>query len=230
MSEARLQESKTENDYSTVFYDCPVCSQQMGVEPHLFGEIISCPNCDHEFKVEPPSAVPSRHRPAHPEELPHINREADEETLLGTYHPAMFRAHPLLYSIYVLGIVLGLGGMIYSFAVVLDPVTFWIIFVTSSIIATVCLCLGLAWWIKTLATTLTVTSKRTRVWRGIFSKETSEVQHDDVRNIQVDQTIWERLFRVGTIAISSSGQDDLEVVVHGIPHPSDIADLIRRRQ
>jgi hypothetical protein len=43
----------------------------------------------------------------------------------------------------------------------------------------------------------------------------------------------ERLFGVGTIAISSAGQGDIEIVVPGIPSPNKIKEIIdgsRRQQ
>jgi uncharacterized membrane protein YdbT with pleckstrin-like domain len=64
----------------------------------------------------------------------------------------------------------------------------------------------------------------------ILSKSTNEVRHKDVRNIQVEQTILQRLFGVGTIAISSAGQSGMEIEVSGIPGPQKMADMIRKYQ
>ena len=230
MSDTQFKEKKDENDFSTVYYNCPTCGQKMGVEPHLFNETVTCPNCEHSFKIEPPTAKPSDTYPDNPTEIPHISSEANEETTLATFHPAMFRAHPMRHMMLVLGMIAGGFGLVYAFVVALDPITFWIITSIALVIGLVSAGAMLIWWLKTIATTLTVTSKRTTVWRGIIAKETSEVQHDDVRNIQIDQSVLERLLGVGKIAISSSGQDGLEVVVKGVPTPADIAAMIRRRQ
>jgi len=48
--------------------------------------------------------------------------------------------------------------------------------------------------------------------------------------MQVDQNAIQRILNVGSIAISSSGQDDLEIYVKGIPDPNDVADFIRKMQ
>ena len=87
-----------------------------------------------------------------------------------------------------------------------------------------------AWWIRLQFRVLRITEKRTLFRKGIFSKATNEVQHDDVRNIQMDQTFFQRLVGVGDLAISSSGQDDMEIDVRGISRPEEVVQLIRRYQ
>ena len=59
---------------------------------------------------------------------------------------------------------------------------------------------------------------------------TNEVQHDDVRNIKSERNLLERLFNYGDIALSSSGQDDMEIVVHDVPDPDGIIEIIRQHQ
>ena len=82
------------------------------------------------------------------------------------------------------------------------------------------------WWLDCLGTTLTVTTKRTTLRRGILSKKTNDVWHRDVRNIQVKQGILQRLLGVGTIGISSAGQGDVEIAVNGMPNPEKVRRFI----
>jgi uncharacterized membrane protein YdbT with pleckstrin-like domain len=86
------------------------------------------------------------------------------------------------------------------------------------------------WIISSFATTLTVTDSRTILQQGIVRRDTSEVQHDDVRNIKLDQSIWQRLLGVGKISISSSGQDEMEIVADNLPRPAGIVAMIRDHQ
>ena len=86
------------------------------------------------------------------------------------------------------------------------------------------------WWLQTRFRSVTVTSKRTLYTQGIFSKQTSEVQHDDVRNMQVNQSFFDRLVGVGHLAISSSGQDDMEIDVRGLKSPQRVIDIVREYQ
>ena len=82
------------------------------------------------------------------------------------------------------------------------------------------------WWLKIKGTTLTVTSERTSCRRGILSKAISEVWHRDIRNVQLNQSLLQRILGVGTIGISSAGQNEVEINVSGIPDPEQVKRLI----
>lgn len=120
-----------------------------------------------------------------------------EEKILYESHPSMFRNHPFWFSLCVILSLVGVGLII--------------LFV---------------WWLKCKATTLTVTTEQTTLRKGILSKYTNDVFHSNVRNIQVGQTFFQRMFDVGYIGISSAGQAGLEIEVQGIPHPHQVKDLI----
>jgi membrane protein YdbS with pleckstrin-like domain len=78
----------------------------------------------------------------------------------------------------------------------------------------------LRWWLNCKVTTLTITDRKTILRRGILSKSVSEVWHRDVRNVQIDQSFFQRLLGVGTLKVSSAGQSGFEIDVSGLPHPS----------
>ena len=59
-----------------------------------------------------------------------------------------------------------------------------------------------------------------------MSKFTNEILHSHVRNIQINQSIFQRLMHVGSIGISSSGQAGIEIFIRGIPHPYDVKRII----
>ena len=86
------------------------------------------------------------------------------------------------------------------------------------------------WWLKTKAAMLTVTNKRTIQRTGLISKKTTEVLHRDVRNIQIDQSVFQRLFGVGSIGISSAGQSGIEILFTGVRDPDGVKTLIDRNR
>ena len=88
----------------------------------------------------------------------------------------------------------------------------------------------LAWWVSARFTMLIITNKRTTYRVGILSRDVSEIRHQDVRNLQVDQNAFQRITAVGDIGISSAGQEDIEIQAKNIPHPNRIADIIRQLQ
>ena len=84
----------------------------------------------------------------------------------------------------------------------------------------------LTWWLKCLSVTLTVTTQKTIKRTGILSKATTEVYHEDVRNIQVRQTWFQRICKVGSIGIGSAATSGLEIVLDGILNPDKVKSII----
>lgn len=116
-------------------------------------------------------------------------------------HPAMFRAHPFWFILFVLLIAaFGLG-----------------------------LLFLLYWYIKTRATSLTITANDLLYERGILSKERLAVSLRHVRSVQVNQTFVNRILGVGTIEISTAG-DEPEFTVADLPDPHEVREAISRAQ
>lgn len=126
--------------------------------------------------------------------------EQKEETLL-IINPAMFRGEPVGFIICVALIPLGIG-----------------------------IVLLLLWWLQCRFTTYTITNLRTIAQTGILSRNTNEVRHIDVRNLQVNQDVFQRMFGFGSVAISSAGQSDIELTMVRVENPHKIADIIRQHQ
>ncbi len=85
-------------------------------------------------------------------------------------------------------------------------------------------------WLRCKATRLIVTDSRTILHHGLLSRKTNEVRHEDVKNLQVTQGFFDRIFNLGTLELSSAGQSDVEIQVAGIPGPEKLAALIRDHQ
>jgi len=152
----------------------------------------------------------------------------DGERILYEAHPSMFRNHPIWF---ILTCLLCVSGLLLPF---LPFETRWS---TKAIEILVPLLIGLGvffvWWLKIKGTTLTVTTERTSCRRGILSKAITEVWHQDIRNVQLNQSFLQRILNVGTIGISSAGQNEVEVNVSGIPDPERVKQAIdehRRRE
>lgn len=120
----------------------------------------------------------------------------NEETLY-VASPSMFRNHPL--------------GFVVS--VILCPVVIGIV-------------IFVIWYLRARSTELTVTNLRTRLHEGWLSRSITEVWHRDIRNVQLTQTVAQRIFGTGRIGISSSGQSGIEIDVSGLRDPDQIKALI----
>ena len=116
-------------------------------------------------------------------------------------HPAMFRAHPFWFILFVLLIAAsGIGLLILLY-----------------------------WYIKTRATALTVTEHELMYERGILSKDRLSVSLRHVRSVHVTQGFVNRVLGVGTIQISTAG-DEPEFTVKDLPDPHEIREAISRAQ
>ena len=116
-------------------------------------------------------------------------------------HPAMFRAHPFWFMLAVLLILaFGIGILILLY-----------------------------WYIKTRATTLTVTDQELMYERGILSKDRTSVSLKHVRSVHVTQGFINRILGVGTIQISTAG-DLPEFTIADLPDPHVIREAIAKAQ
>jgi hypothetical protein len=123
---------------------------------------------------------------------------ASTEQVLYSSHPAMFGNSPFMFVFLILLIPIFGLGLVFLFL----------------------------WWLDIQGTTLTITNLRTILRRGIFSKFTSDILHQDVRNVQVQQSFFQRITGVGDVGISSSAQSTIEIEVSGIPSPENVRELI----
>ncbi len=220
---------------------CPYCGHEVETTLEHTTETVTCPNCKKPFEMEIPSAkVTSVREVSDTSESEHFADEPGERTLFKV-HPAIFRQRPLGTLVVVLVIAACLYGLWMAWmrgdtprdasllgSTTLTEINWWLWLSLTGLILVVGT-LGY-WMIEKYATTLTVTDSRTIFQRGIISRDTSEVQHDDVRNIKIDQTFYQRLIGLGQIAISSSGQDDMEIVASGFANPGHIVQTIREHQ
>ena len=123
------------------------------------------------------------------------------ETVLYKDSPAMFRNRPVLFLVCCALIPVGIGLVV--------------LFV---------------WWLRCLATSLVITDRRVTLRQGLLSKDTNDVLIADIRNVKVRQNLLQRIFGVGTVAVSTSGQSDMEIEVHGVQAPARIKAIIDDRR
>ncbi|MEN1680680.1 MAG: PH domain-containing protein [Planctomycetota bacterium] len=211
-----------------LLYRCPVCDVDIAAPPRMIGEVVRCPieTCNQPIMVEAPRAEFIGVAPEGADQAAVARTSPiDQERTLLSLHPSWWRNSPIKFSSGVFGAVAAAIGVIWGL-VAWNAILGWL-----SVAAFLFIGVSMAiWYIDMIATTLVITTRRTTLRKGIFEKNTNEVQHDDVRNIQVEQNVFDRMLGVGTLKISSSGQDDLEIVVPGILHPAKVADTIRSSQ
>ena len=153
---------------------------------------------------------------------PHAVRTPEKDICV--VRPAMFRAHPLRGASLVLLLI---GGVVLAiWSVRAEAVGSWLVWPGIAMMAG-----AGGWWLSWYLSAhlwikLRISNKRTVRRQGIIRRHTSEVLHDHVRNIEIKQSFVQRMFNVGYLGISSSGQDGIEIEILDIPEPYKVKALI----
>ena len=208
--------------------ECDNCERTFDARPEDAGGKMPCPFCGDVNRIparagsEAAKAKPkpgSEPKPAEADLPPDSGPERD----ICVVHPAMFRAHPFRYlalvGLFLVGLILAVGAggeSIWGWLrwpgilMILGAIAWWVVWFVFAHL-----------WVK-----LTISNKRTVRHEGIIRRNTSEVLHDHVRNVEIRQSFWQRLLKVGYVGISSSGQDGIEIEVRDIPRPYELKALI----
>ena len=144
-------------------------------------------------------------------------------------HPGeqiVFEGHPswrALLSFYLGGIAAAvviavLVGLIWSF---------WTALLVGGVLVAAVLVFGLY---KRASTTYMVSTQRLYIRRGMLSKRVQQTRIDRVQNVNTDQSLRERLLRVGTVDFDTAGSDDSEFRFVGIASPDAVVGAVDRAQ
>jgi uncharacterized membrane protein YdbT with pleckstrin-like domain len=85
-------------------------------------------------------------------------------------------------------------------------------------------------WLKRLATTYTITTNRLVIRRGILSRAEQHSRVDRIQNVTTNQSVLERLLRVGTVEFDTAAGEDDELKFRGVGSPHDVVDAVRQAQ
>ena len=65
---------------------------------------------------------------------------------------------------------------------------------------------------------------------GLIARKVKSIRVQDLRNINVNQSLWQRLMGVGDVEFSSAGGSGIEVTFRGVDKPLEIKRLAQRMQ
>jgi len=194
--------------------NCDRCERVIEVQDAQAGTKIQCPDCGDVNVVPIPGPEDRAQKMG-------LVPDSGPEQRVMIVRPAMLRARPMTF----LGLVLlGVGGIVLGiWALMGDRTVLAGLGAGLVLVGAVTLA---AWKIRVLGSSLEITNKRTIERRGLFSRASSEVVHDNIRNLQIHQTFWQRIWGVGQIGISSSGQDGIEISMRDLARPQRIRETI----
>ncbi|MDO8212745.1 PH domain-containing protein [Conexibacter sp. CPCC 206217] len=72
------------------------------------------------------------------------------------------------------------------------------------------------------STTYTITNQRLTIERGILSKHMQQTRVERVQNVNTDQSLLDRLLRVGQVDFDTAGADDSDFTFRGIANPEQV--------
>jgi len=134
-------------------------------------------------------------------------------------HPS-WRALLLFYlsgvAIAVVALIIGILISGWGLGIVLAVVVFGVLLV--------------AGFVKRIATRYVLTTERLHIRRGLLSKKTQETRVQRVQNVNTDQTLFQRIMRVGTVDFDTAGSDDSEFRFVGVATPSDVVRAVDKAQ
>jgi uncharacterized membrane protein YdbT with pleckstrin-like domain len=88
----------------------------------------------------------------------------------------------------------------------------------------------LAGFLKRLATVYTITNQRLRIKRGIIARKVQQTRIDRVQNVNTDQSVLERILRVGTVDFDTAGTEDSDFTFEGVASLEKIVAAVEHAQ
>jgi uncharacterized membrane protein YdbT with pleckstrin-like domain len=85
-------------------------------------------------------------------------------------------------------------------------------------------------WVRRIATTYTITNRRLHIKRGILARRTQEARLERVQNVNTDQSVLERMLRVGTVDFDTAGTDEHGFKFEGVDDPTGVVEAVDRAQ
>jgi uncharacterized membrane protein YdbT with pleckstrin-like domain len=85
-------------------------------------------------------------------------------------------------------------------------------------------------FIRRMATTYMVSNQRLYIRRGILAKRVQQTRIDRVQNVNTDQSVMERILRVGKVDFDTAGTDDSDFTFIGLSNPSRVVAAVDRAQ
>lgn len=215
-----------------ITFRCDRCDRTLEMGDDKAGTKMECPDCGDvnivpEAKVEAPPAKETKTYAA--TRLDELGLPPDEgpEVRVLKVRRSLFRGSPFRCASLLLLPIVG-PVLLYLLLGQLgtnnrDTISWW----AFAVVAALSWGWLFVWWaVTTLSRSCMLTNKRTIEHRGIIRRATSEVMHDHVRNIRIDQSVMDRILNVGRVGISSSGQDGIEIETEDLPNPGRIKEII----
>ena len=83
-------------------------------------------------------------------------------------------------------------------------------------------------YLRRIATKYLITTQRLRISKGILRKKVQETRLERVQNVNYEQGLVDRMFRVGTVDFDTAGTDDSEFRFEWVNNPEGVVRAVDR--
>lgn len=77
-------------------------------------------------------------------------------------------------------------------------------------------------------TSWSLTSERLIERKGLLATHRRELELADIRSVEVDRSVMQRLFGLGNVSVASAASSDYAIVLSSIPDPERVAEILRQ--
>jgi uncharacterized membrane protein YdbT with pleckstrin-like domain len=126
--------------------------------------------------------------------------------------------------------------LFYFYGVVIVAVVAVVVALLASVLAAVFVAVAglalvvVAGFVRRMATSFVITSERLHIRRGVLAKRTQETRILRVQNVNTQQTLLQRVLRIGTVDFDTAGTDDSDFRFVGVANPADVVSAVDRAQ
>lgn len=221
-------------------FRCPVCEAKASIDESFYGKVVVCPSCKKEVQLP---ERPEPERPAPPvatllsdepaatssgsssgSSLAEPPSPGEEETV-AQFRPA-YRARLAILMLSGLLVLLGLVLLIVTSgegmgSTLLRWMWVGVMLAGAGLAAKV--------WYLVHSTLYTLTTQRFQVQTGLIAKKIQELELYRIKDVQVEQSFWERLLKTGSVTVISADKSSPSLPIRYVIDPIGAKELLRDR-
>lgn len=84
--------------------------------------------------------------------------------------------------------------------------------------------------IKRIATTYSITNQRLHIKRGIVARKIQQTRIERVQNVNISQSVIQRILQVGKVDFDTAGTDDADFSFNGVAQPEHVMKAVEQAQ
>lgn len=77
---------------------------------------------------------------------------------------------------------------------------------------------------------LQITKDKVVLEKGVLGKQKKQVYISDIRTIDIEKSVAQRVFGIGDIMIATAGTSGYEDVAPGMPSPEEVKDIVNKQR